>query len=157
MRAVRDGMPLASSYNGRMVRPHFGSPVGTHARIRHALSIGGPSDCYTADFLVDTGAIDSMAPAGELTRIGIQPVGHRRYELADGSVHEYAFGLARIEFMGEITAGRIIFGPDDVEPLLGATALESGGMVVDPGTQTLKRLPAVSLKTWRAADSDEGG
>lgn len=157
MRAVRDGMPLASSYNGRMVRPHGGRPVGlTHVSVTLCGS-ERPSDCYTADFLVDTGAIDSMAPAGELTRIGIQPVGHRRYELADGSVHEYAFGLARIEFMGEITAGRIIFGPDDVEPLLGATALESAGMVVDPGTQTLKRLPAVSLKTWRAADSDEGG
>lgn len=138
MRAVRDGMPLASSYNGRMVRPHGGRPVGlTHVSVTLCGS-ERPSDCYTADFLVDTGAIDSMAPAGELTRIGIQPVGHRRYELADGSVHEYAFGLARIEFMGEITAGRIIFGPDDVEPLLGATALESAGMVVDPGTQTLK-------------------
>jgi hypothetical protein len=48
--------------------------------------------------------------------------------------------------MGEITAGRVIFGPEGVEPLLGATALESAGMVVDPGTQTLTRLPAVSLK-----------
>jgi predicted aspartyl protease len=83
-------------------------------------------------------------------------VGHRQYETADGTVHEYAFGLARIEFMGEITAGCVIFGPDGVEPILGATALESAGMVVDPGTQTVKRLPTVSLKSSRRAYSSGG-
>jgi len=36
------------------------------------------------------------------------------YELADGTVHEYRFGLAQIEFMGEVTAGRVVFGPDNV-------------------------------------------
>jgi hypothetical protein len=59
---------------------------------------------------------------------------------------EYPFGLAVIEFMGEITSGRIIFGPDDVEPLLGVTALESVGIIVDPASQRLKRLPAIPLK-----------
>jgi len=73
-------------------------------------------------------------------------VGSSAYELADGSVHEYPFGLAQIEFMGEMTAGRVIFGPDGVEPLLGVTALESVGIMLDPATRTLKRLPAVSLK-----------
>ena len=48
--------------------------------------------------------------------------------------------------MDEVTAGRIIFGTDDVEPLLGVTALESAGITVDPATQTLKRLPAIPLK-----------
>ena len=67
-------------------------------------------------------------------------------ELANGSVQEYPFGLAQIEFMGEITAGRIVFGPDDVAPILGVTALESVGITVDPATQTPKRLPAVRLK-----------
>ena len=141
-------MMPASSYNGRMVRPEGRGAVGlTHVPVRLSSSETS-SEKYTADFLVDTGAIDSMAPASELSRIGIQRVGQRRYELADGTVHEYAFGLARIEFMGEITAGRVIFGPEGVEPLLGATALESAGMIVDPGTQTLKRLPTVSLKSF---------
>jgi clan AA aspartic protease len=101
---------------------------------------------YDGMFLVDTGATDSMAPASELARAGIAPIGHKSYELADGSVHEYAFGLAQIEFMGEVTAGRVIFGPDTVEPILGVTALESVGIVIDPATRTLKRLPAISLK-----------
>ena len=72
------------------------------------------------------------------------------YEVADGSRHEYVFGLARIEFMGEITAGRVLFGPDDAEPLLGVTALESIGITVDPVTGTLKRLPAIPLKSVAA-------
>jgi predicted aspartyl protease len=68
------------------------------------------------------------------------------YELANGTTVEYDFGLAVIEFMGEITAGRVIFGPDNAEPLLGVTALESVGIMVDPASQKLKRLPAVPLK-----------
>ena len=67
-------------------------------------------------------------------------------ELANGQTIEYDFGLAEIEFMGEITSGRIIFGPDDAEPLLGVTALESVGISVDPASRTLKRMPAIPLK-----------
>jgi clan AA aspartic protease len=109
----------------------------------------GADAAYTADFLVDTGATDSMAPAAELQRIGIEPAGRKTYELADGSRQEYIFGLARIEFMGEVTAGRVLFGSDSVEPLLGVTALESVGITIDPANGTLRRLPAISLKRYR--------
>jgi hypothetical protein len=61
-------------------------------------------------------------------------------------LREHPFGLAQLEFMGEITAGRVIFGPENIEPILGATALESVGITVDPATRTLKRLPAIPLK-----------
>src|SRR6266478_3276806 len=102
---------------------------------------------YQADFLVDTGATDSLAPAADLRRAGIRRRGRMSYELADGSTVEYDFGLAEIEFMGELTSGRVIFGPDDAEPLLGATALESVGILVDPANRTLKRMPAIPLKS----------
>lgn len=108
-----------------------------------------PKNAYQADFLVDTGATDSMAPASELKRIGIKPVGKMAYKLADGTPLE--FGLVFIEFMGDITAGRVIFGPEDAEPILGVTALESTGIVVNPKDQTLKRLPAIPLKGVLAA------
>ena len=103
-------------------------------------------ETYEALFLVDTGATDSMAPASALLQIGITPVGQRRYQLADGTFVEYPFGLAQIEFMGEITAGRVIFGPETVEPILGVTQLESAGVTIDPVSQTLSRLPAISLR-----------
>jgi len=81
-----------------------------------------------------------------LRNAGIQPVGRTAYESANGRVEEYSFGLAKISFMGEITAGRVIFGPDDVEPIMGVTALESVGITIDPESRTLKRLPAIPLK-----------
>ncbi len=109
-------------------------------------SFGVPNGAYEADFLVDTGATDSLAPESELRKAGIQPVGRTAYELANGRVEEYSFGLAEISFMGEITAGRVIFGPDDAEPILGVTALESVGITIDPANRTLKRLPAIPLK-----------
>lgn len=108
--------------------------------------LGVPDGAYEADFLVDTGATDCMAPADKLEQIGVKPVGSMVYELADGTKHQYPFGLVEIKFMGEITAGRVIFGPRDVEPVLGVTALESVGITVDPASRTLKRLPAIPLK-----------
>jgi len=106
----------------------------------------GQKKSYRASFLVDTGATDTLAPASELRKVGITPIGKTAYELADGSLQEYEFGLAEISVMGEVTAGRVIFGPDNVEPLLGVTALESVGIIVDPVNRTLKRLPAIPLK-----------
>ncbi|MBV8781165.1 MAG: clan AA aspartic protease [Phycisphaerae bacterium] len=101
---------------------------------------------YSASFLVDTGATDSMAPVSALRKAGIKPVGKTAYEWADGQIKELQFGLAQIEFMGEITSGRVIFANEGVEPLLGVTALESVGILVDAANKTLKRLPAIPLK-----------
>lgn len=109
-------------------------------------ALGSSNGRYESDFLVDTEATDSLAPAVELKNIGVQPVSTMVYELADGTKQTYQFGLVQIEFMGEITAGRIIFGPDSAEPILGVTALESVGITVDPANRTLKRLPAIPLK-----------
>ena len=117
----------------------------THVTVK-VRSLAAADGGYEADFLVDTGATDSLAPANELLKIGIQPAGMTVFELAYGSVAEYQFGLAEISFMGEVTAGRIIFGPDEAEPLLGVTALESVGITIDPANRTLKRLPAIPLK-----------
>jgi predicted aspartyl protease len=62
------------------------------------------------------------------------------------SPRQLAYGLVKIEFMGEITAGRVIFAPAGAEPILGVAALQSVGITVDPANKTLKRLPAIPLK-----------
>lgn len=100
-------------------------------------------------FLVDTGAMDSMAPAKALHEMGIEPEGTRSYELADGNRFQFEYGIARIEFMGDVTSSDVIFGPDDCQPLLGVTALEHTGIIVDPKTNQFKRLPSIPLKSWR--------
>jgi clan AA aspartic protease len=117
----------------------------THVKVK-LRNLSSPNGAYEAEFLVDTGATDCLVPAAELNKIGIKPIGSTAYELANGTIQEYPFGLAEIVFMNEITAGRVIFGPDDVEPLLGVTALESVGVIVDPASRILKRLPAIPLK-----------
>jgi clan AA aspartic protease len=116
----------------------------THLNVR--LKSFASSKTYQSQFLVDSGATDSLAPGAELQKIGIEVVGKMAYELANGSIAEYEYGLAEISFMNEITAGRVIFGPDDVEPILGVTALESVGIPIDPTNRTLKKLPAIPLK-----------
>jgi clan AA aspartic protease len=117
----------------------------THVTVRLS-NLSAANGGYEADFLVDTCATDSLAPRAELEKIGLKPIGKTVYELVNGTVAEYEYGLAEITFMGEVTAGRIIFGPDDAEPLLGVTALESVGITIDPANRTLKRLPAIPLK-----------
>src|SRR5213592_227124 len=68
-------------------------------------SLMNPQKSFESLFLVDTGTTDSMAPSDELEKLGVKQEGKMAYELADGTVREYPFGLVRIEFMGETTAG----------------------------------------------------
>lgn len=110
---------------------------------------GNPERRWESLFLVDTGAIDCMVPGNHLREIGIEPDGKRTYELADGTEVAMDVAVARVEFMGEFVGVTVIFGKDDIEPILGVTALESVGIEVDPQNQRLKRLPAVRLKTKR--------
>ena len=116
----------------------------THVAVR--LFNSNAPTTYNAEFLVDTGTMDTMAPAFELKKIGIQPVGKDTYELANGEIVEYEHGNAELTFMGEVVPVRIIFGPDESEPLLGVVALETAGFIVDPKNQTLRKLRARPLK-----------
>lgn len=101
---------------------------------------------YESEFLVDTGAIDCLAPASALKAAGIGVEGRDVYELANGEVVEYPYGFARIAFMGSETVAQIIFGPEDCEPILGVVALENTGIGVDPVSRGLKRMAAKPLK-----------
>lgn len=108
-----------------------------------------PERRWTGRFLVDTGAFDSLVPRPHLEAIGLEPLATERYVLADGSPVEMSTTVGRIEFMGKIVGGTLVFGDAAAEPLLGVTALESGGFEVDPRSQRLKKLPAVLLKGLR--------
>jgi clan AA aspartic protease len=107
---------------------------------------GAPERRWEALCLVDTGATDCLIPAEAVGALGLQPKGEVSVVLADERETRLAFAGAEIEFMGEITYGRVLFGPPGAEPLLGVVPLESVGIVVDPITQQIKRLPALLLK-----------
>jgi predicted aspartyl protease len=81
-----------------------------------------------------------------LTAAGIKPAGSTVYELADGSEQEFTWGIVQIELLGTTAVGRVIFGPEETEPILGVTALEQAGVMVDPVTRTLKRRRALPLR-----------
>ncbi|MEN0111000.1 MAG: aspartyl protease family protein [Planctomycetota bacterium] len=109
-------------------------------------SLAGEETPYEADFLVDTGALDCLAPASALTAAGITPRKKKAYELASGEVVEYDVGFARLRLLGDETVVEILPGPEKTEPILGVLALESLGIIVDPVTQSLRRLHALPLK-----------
>lgn len=90
--------------------------------IRNLKAEGEP---FEDEFLVDTGAIDCLMPSYALIQAGIVAEGRDVYELANGDVVEYPYGFARVSFMGAETVSKVIFGPNDCEPLLGVVALES--------------------------------
>ena len=116
----------------------------THVEVK--IGNFGSNNLYDKDFLVDTGAMDSMAPASELRRVGIKPVGKREYVLANGELQEYEYGNAELMFMNEFIVTSIIFGPESCEPILGVIALECAGYLVDPKNQTIRKLQARYLK-----------
>ena len=116
-----------------------------------------PSRSWEGLFLVDTGATDSVVPRSCIEAIGLQPEGQRVYETADGREVKLDFARAFIEFMGDLTAGRVVIADGDVEPLLGVTALESAGIKVDPVNQRLKAPAcAASEMTDRQAVTSAG-
>ena len=84
------------------------------------------------NFLLDSGAVYSLVPAATLRRLGVRP--HRKldFSLADGTTITRKVGDAYFEFQGEGGAAPVIFGEKGDEPLLGATTLESIGLVLDP-------------------------
>ena len=116
----------------------------THVAVR--IRKFGSQESYTATFLVDTGAMDSMIPASALRKLGIKPLGSDAYELGSGELVEYQYGVAELSFLGEVIGTRIIFGPERCEPLLGAVALQSAGFIVDPVGERLRKMRSKPLK-----------
>ncbi|MBI3922353.1 MAG: hypothetical protein HY318_13110 [Armatimonadetes bacterium] len=100
---------------------------------------------FTGKFWVDTGALYSFVPEDKLEAIGIVPLHHRDFILADGRREGRLLGEALFEVAGQegqLTC-QVIFAPKDSLFLLGATELEAFGVDVDPTTKALKPRLAV--------------
>lgn len=95
------------------VRRPGGSTGLTHVSVT-VRNICDPERVYSALFLVDTGAYDSLIPAEGAEVLGVEPVGVAECELANGRPEKFPFAICQIEFMGDITGGR----GDDPSPLL---------------------------------------
>jgi predicted aspartyl protease len=86
----------------------------------------------TVNFLIDSGAVHSVAPAATLRALGIRPYREVDFALADGTTITRRVGDAYFELNGDGGAAPVVFGEEGDDPLLGVTTLESIGLVLDP-------------------------
>jgi clan AA aspartic protease len=89
------------------------------------------------DFLVDSGANYSVVPGKILDEFGIEPYREMSFSLADGTMLKRKLSSAYFEFQGEGGPAPVVYGEEGDCPLLGATTLESIGIVLNPFTRTL--------------------
>jgi clan AA aspartic protease len=97
------------------------------------------------NFLIDSGAIYSLVPAKALKSLGIAPYKELEFTLADGTTMTRKIGDAYFEYRGEGGAAPVIFGEGGDEPLLGATTLESVGLVLNPFRRELHPMRLVMM------------
>ena len=86
---------------------------------------------------MNTGAFYTTIPARLLRELGIEPMGTRRFLLADGRRVEMEYGQAWATIDGESVVTIVAFGKDNAPSLLGAYTLEGLALAVDPSSQRL--------------------
>jgi len=87
--------------------------------------------------LVDTGATLSWIPRAALESIGAIPVSRLPFSLADGRRLEREVAGVILAIDGRRAPVPVAFGEQGEEAVLGATALEALGFVVDPISKKL--------------------
>ncbi len=92
------------------------------------------------EFLADSGAVYSLVPGAVLRRLGLRPYRLESFALADGTKIKRRVGDAYFEINGHQGPAPVIFGEKGNEPLLGVTALESLGLVLDPFKRELRPM-----------------
>lgn len=109
------------------------------------VQVGSPAGgaFIQVEALVDTGATDTLLPQGLLLKLGIATKDRDVYKLADGSTVSYAVGEAVVRLDGRERTVLVVFGPEDAQPLLGATTLELFKLSVDPVARRLVPVPGL--------------
>lgn len=97
-------------------------------------------------FLVDSGAVYSLVPGKILDDLGIEPYKEMSFSLADGTILKRQVCSAYFEYEGEGGPAPVVYGEEGDEALLGATTLESLGLVLNPFTRTLHPMRMLMAK-----------
>lgn len=118
-------------------------PVGiTYVEVE----VGNPADIFntlSVEFMLDSGAIYTVAPAAVLEELGIEPIGENVFWLANGEKIIRNREIAYFKYGGKVGGADIIFGEEGDSNLLGATTLESLGLALDPLKRELKPMPLI--------------
>lgn len=97
-----------------------------------------PARSATVDLVVDTGATISFVSGELLANLDIQPRWtDREFETASGDVIRRSVGAAALVVDGQETITPVVFAEPGDAAVLGAVALESLGLMVDPVARRL--------------------
>ncbi|HTF24153.1 MAG TPA: aspartyl protease family protein [Candidatus Limnocylindria bacterium] len=100
-------------------------------------SLTAPGRTEEISLLVDTGATLSWIPRGVLQKLGVTAFSRLLFSLADGRRLERDFTAVLVTFDGRKAPVQVAFGEPGEEAVLGATALEGLGFMVDPVAKKL--------------------
>ena len=103
-------------------------------------------DSVEAQFLVDSGAAYTVAPADILRQLGIKPRETRSFILANGEKISRQVGNAYLELGENAGYSKVIFGEEGDSNLLGVVTLEGLGLIFDPIKRELKPLPMLLMQ-----------
>lgn len=98
------------------------------------------------EFLVDSGVVYSLVSGKILDSLEIEPHREMSFSLADGTSIKRKICSAYFEFNGEGGPAPVVYGEEGDEPLLGATTLESLGLVLNPFSRTLHPMRMLLAK-----------
>ena len=112
-------------------------------------SLAAPLRTEELSLLVDTGATLSWIPRNVLENLGIASVSRLPFTLADGRGLERDVSSVLLTIDGRKAPVAVAFGEPGEEAVLGATALETLGLLVDPVAQKLipRNLLALSARS----------
>jgi len=110
-------------------------------------NLGAPLRTEEVSLLVDTGATLSWIPRRILERLGAQALSSLPFTLADGRTLERETCAVLLTIDGRKAAVPVAFGEPGEEAVLGATALEILGLLVDPVSQKLIPRNLLALRS----------
>ena len=110
-----------------------------------SIEIGNPegSRFETVAALVDTGASVTTLPGSLLRDLGVSPHTELTFILADGREIQRPVGRTWIRAAGRSVITRVVFGDEDMEPLLGAYSLQGLMLGVDSPNERFISIPAL--------------
>ena len=101
------------------------------------------SRCLDLELLVDAGSMYTWIKRGRLERLGIRPMGRRRFRTMENRIIEREIGEAVIECLGRRATTIVVFAEERDNEVLGLHALEGLGLEVDPVTKQLREVEAI--------------
>lgn len=104
-----------------------------------------PAKKVEENFWADSGAIYTVLPGNIVKKLGLKPAFEQEFSLADGTPVKRPVGSATINYEGRELTIPVVLGENGDNALLGATTLESFGLVLDPFKQKLHQRKLLML------------